>query len=686
MALISNIRKSGQILNLGKRPVDIEDNGFLSNYFILSEYDPKFTGGKNTFLINGSQYLAKNSNIEIEVLDSENNSLYVEVAKSNNIAYTEGGALRVSVYVYSIAKVGVGKLYLVGTTVNGKKVRWVGNIQINPSVPNISTVVFYRPPQLTVTPTIVVGGNQSNTSSVKILRTLSGTFKSYCVTPVKGSDYGLFDPTKQNVDYRAELTINTIDGNAVSGFKNAASMVDSEISLTITQINDVSISTFTDRNIISEIINDTTIRLKYPIYVIDSRNKKTLVDVTQGTFSMTASIIPYDSTKIPQYSQSIAVVEYSDIDTFCGNVYRHKLYRKSLNSPVGYQVLSDTPITNTNLLVDTNSQNSYYASLGSFPSGSLGENKFVTNYWFTSSNNIVISRDGSQLMDGMKIVNNGGVSDEEYVIVKNDTYIGTRDGTYIPYSEPVTPLIYDNNFISCSANIPHELSFNAIITKHNSGLSNTATLGIYFTSSLLTRINGDFDFNDVKGIKLGEIVLGIGSSSLYLVDDPVKFYSKFENDFCGTIVIYTKNCDVIISNLTFSTYSDPAFSPQIFTVIVPCQTEIKNQQFQFKAELFDINNKLVYSNLYALATFDPNGVAVTSATIANNGPATTPESDVSSISGITGTVTVPAGGGVNIPVTINASSVIPGWTSNLPLKQPDKWLDISGYKVPAYNP
>lgn len=681
MAIISNIQKSGQILNLGKMIVDIEDKEFLSNYFILSEYDPKFAGGKNAFLINGSRYLAKNSNIEIEVLDSENNSLYVEVAKSNNISYTEGNALRVAVYVYSTTKVGVGKLYLVGTAINGKKVRWIGNIQINPTIPNTSPVIFYTPPQLTVTPSIVTGGNQNNKPTSTILRTISGTFTSFCVIPFKGDDYGLFDPSKQNVDYRAVLSITTLDGNAVSGFKNEKSMVDTEISLTITQINDTNISTIITKNVISEVLNDSTIRLKFPIYIIDSRNKKILVNVTQGTFNMTASIIPYDDTKVPQYSQSLAIVEYSNIETFCGNVYRHKLYRKSLNSPVGYQVLSDTPITNTNLLVDTNSQNSYYESLGSFPSGSIGVDSFVKNYWFTSSNNVVISRDGDQLMDGMKIVNNGGPTNEEYIIVKNDTSGLSRNGDYVPYSVPVTPSIYDSNFISCSSDNLHELSFNAIITKHSSGLSNDATLGVYFTSSIISSIESDIDFNSSKGLKLGEITLGASNSSLFLVDKPIKFYNRFTNNLSGTMVIYTKNCDVIISNLIFSTYSDPTFSPTTFTVTVPCICEIKNQQFQFKSELFDINNRLVYSNLFALATFDPSGSTVGTATVGGEEPSGVYQT--SATIEVVGDVTVTS---LNTPTALNITEKTITFTPGNPLKTPDIWLDLAGYKVPAYNP
>ncbi len=113
MAIISNPRNVGQKLNLSSLKVDIEDSSFLSEYFVLSEYSPKFTAGKNTFLLNGSDKLASGTPIQLEVLDTAGNSLYVEIAKTNNVAYKEGGAIRISVYVYSDTPYGVGKIILV---------------------------------------------------------------------------------------------------------------------------------------------------------------------------------------------------------------------------------------------------------------------------------------------------------------------------------------------------------------------------------------------------------------------------------------------------------------------------------------------------------------------------------------------------------------------------------------------
>lgn len=702
MAIISNIRKRGQILNLGRLAVDIEDNGYLSNYFVLSEFEPKFSGGKNTFLINGSPNLSINSPVQIEVLDSSNNSLYVEVARSNSISYTEGGALRVAVHVYSTTRQGIGKLYLVGTTPTGKKVRWTANIQIYPTLENHSSVVFYKPPTLKIDSLVTKAGN-SKSSIATIIKNVSGGFKAFAVTPRKGDDYGQFDPSKQNVDYRAVLTINS---GGINGNLNVASMVDSEITLIITQLNDIGSVSITSKNIISEVLNDTTVRLKYPIYAYDRRNRKIIADVTTGTFSATVADIPYDSTATTSYSQSLAVVTYSNLDTFSGNVYRHKLYRKSLVSSGDYQLIADAPVTPVEILSDTVSTNSYFSSLGSFPRGFNSANEFVNHYWFTSSTSITASRDGTKLMDGMSIINSGGPTDEGYVIVKNDTS-SSRNAHYdsYVYTDPIASNVYDSNFISFSANIPYELSFKAIVTKNSVDLTKDASIGFYFTSSQYDKISADLDFDPQKGIKLGELVLGSGTSSLYQVDNPISFYSQFVNDFVGTVVIYTKNCNATVSQIALKNYTDVSFSPPIFVSTIPCPVSEKNQQFKFKSELFDIDHKLVYSNLTTIVAFDPSGSSIGTATVSSGGITTPITTDIQTPTAAlsitpftpTGKVTI---SGTDYPLTMNLSSPVGtviitknGWTDGFPIRlpnvagatPPDVFLEIAGYKVPAYK-
>ena len=74
--LLSSFGKKGVSLGLYTQKVDIEDTVYLSKYFVISEFNPIFTGGKNPVSFNGSVLLKPGSEIKVECLDSNNNSLY----------------------------------------------------------------------------------------------------------------------------------------------------------------------------------------------------------------------------------------------------------------------------------------------------------------------------------------------------------------------------------------------------------------------------------------------------------------------------------------------------------------------------------------------------------------------------------------------------------------------------------
>jgi hypothetical protein len=593
MALISNARNTGQKLNLSNLRVDIEDTSFLSEYFILSEYNPKLTAGKNTFLLNGSDKLAINVPIQIEVLDSQGRSLYVEVAKTNNIAYKEGGAVRIVVYVYNDTPYGVGKVIIVGRDVNNKVIRWIGNIQINPSIQNTSKVVFYKSPTLFVTSTFVP--ITSDVSSAFVASISNTPITSYAVVPKKDDDYGLFDISSTPIDYR----LTFLDGGLIA----SSSMKNALVNIYATKLDgDISVN-LTSSNVIIDIVDERTIKLKNPIYYINNQNKKIVSNIVDGSLSSTITGIKYDGRFITSssYNQSVAFVTYSNLKTFSGNVYRHKLYRRSLSSAGDFEIISDEPFIDSQSLIDQSTPNSYFKSLGSFPNPT-----HVHHYWFSSSNTVSFTRDASYLMDAIKITNN--TTTESYIIVKNDTNGGSANHVYTPFE--ITSFLnesgmaYDSNFMKFYPDVTYKLSVRSKITKYDD--SKPASIGFYITSSMVNEISGDSSYDTNRGVKVGEIYLDEQVSSLYH-PEPHVFYSRFNNEFNGTMVIYTNNCVSTLSDLQFSTYSEPSFSPEIFVSRIPFPVTVAGEQFEIKSELFDVNSNLVYSDLKTIVTFDPSG-------------------------------------------------------------------------------
>ena len=62
--------------NLDKYSVLIQDTDPNSKYFKITELPDTFTGGKNAFLIQGSEFLVADTIIKIEIKYSQGNIIY----------------------------------------------------------------------------------------------------------------------------------------------------------------------------------------------------------------------------------------------------------------------------------------------------------------------------------------------------------------------------------------------------------------------------------------------------------------------------------------------------------------------------------------------------------------------------------------------------------------------------------
>jgi hypothetical protein len=110
--------------NLDRYAVLVTDTDPNSRYFKISELSDTFTGGKNAFLIAGSEYLVPDTKIQIELKDSAGNVIYHEpgeglISSSINgesfiTEYYEGVSKVVAVYVYPDTAYGPCTLTILG--------------------------------------------------------------------------------------------------------------------------------------------------------------------------------------------------------------------------------------------------------------------------------------------------------------------------------------------------------------------------------------------------------------------------------------------------------------------------------------------------------------------------------------------------------------------------------------------
>ena len=75
MAIIKKFASFQNLSNFQVFEIDKEPN---SAYFRITELESTLTGGKNGFLIEGSEYLKETTEVKIEILDVEGNPIYFE--------------------------------------------------------------------------------------------------------------------------------------------------------------------------------------------------------------------------------------------------------------------------------------------------------------------------------------------------------------------------------------------------------------------------------------------------------------------------------------------------------------------------------------------------------------------------------------------------------------------------------
>jgi hypothetical protein len=179
--------------NLEKYQTFVTDTNPNSTYFKISELPDVFTGGKNAFLIQGSEYLVPDTLIKIEIKDALGNVIYHEPGEGI-VSSSVGGESIVTEYYEGVSKVIAVHIYPNKTTdINGNtedgtayglstitilgevssyidnnglilpiptewegqyNVKWQRQVNVNPSLANTTKIRFYKRPVANITETL----------------------------------------------------------------------------------------------------------------------------------------------------------------------------------------------------------------------------------------------------------------------------------------------------------------------------------------------------------------------------------------------------------------------------------------------------------------------------------------------------------------------------------------------------
>jgi hypothetical protein len=358
----------------------IDDNP-NSTYFRITEFKDTFTGGKNGFLIEGSEYLQETTEIKIEVLDVEGNPVYYEPGKGIP-EYYEGISKVVSVYVYEDTPIGIGKITVLGELKNfldtGDVVRpipdewkgvynvkWEREFKINRLLSNEDKVRFRRRPKIDIDEI-----TRPIFSATPLLVEQSGFVNGTPLVPIAGTRLAEFSlPTT----YLLTIT----DNSNWSG-----SIVGSPIQLP--QLG-VSLDSL-------DIITNKQLTVSTP-YVVNGVVQPFFNQPYTASFNFLDTSIPIESA----LSGSFAKITITDLTTFVGDVARVKVFRKSQSEVSDFQFVQEIPLESNEILVDLESSQRAQEVYGLFTPS------IIENYWVSSSNNLTVGFNQDFLYNSVRL-------------------------------------------------------------------------------------------------------------------------------------------------------------------------------------------------------------------------------------------------------------------------------------------
>lgn len=624
-------------LNLANSRADIEDQSYRSEYFVVSGLQSSFTAGKNHFTINGSPLLKKNSGISLEILDSSGTPLFYETVKSGYESYVETTDLVVSAHVFDTTTAGFGTMTLMGTTIDGKSVKWSSTIKIDPTVDNSDRVIFFERPTMETTPFLSYVLNEGWTTTAQESATISGSIKCNAFFPSVFTDVNTLNARKSDIDYRLSYTNPTDPTLTLFSRENGQAGLTLHISeISVLDGNSLRnvVVDITQSARVKSVLNSSTINLESPITYV-TNNVRQVVPVVSGSFVQrffatsyitSSGLIPDgnpDGVPDPNVFLQKPVgstyaflrepfldITYRNLKTLTGKLHRHKVYRRSLNKASEFECVSDEPLLETETLFDTSTANRAFARIGEFYNLD-----HISRYYYTSSQELSIQQSSVDVLNSMILsstVENPNGS--EYVIIKNDTSLLTISSSKEKYVNYVVEqdLIksgsaYDSNFITLYKGSDYLISADVDMIKLDT--TKASSLMFFFTGSHNTASSqSEPTFFTNRGIKLHEYVLPVGKDRAAFSGNHFGKIISFANDCKGTLVIVPVNLRTTrISDLSLRTFAEFGFSPDVFSTRIFFPVTIKNEQFEIRSEFFDINSKSIFSELQGIVNIDREG-------------------------------------------------------------------------------
>ncbi len=571
------LKKTSFKQNLEQISVFINDFDPNSQYFRVTDLPDTFTGGKNAFLVQGSTNLVPDTLVKIEIKDSLGNVIYSEPS-AGIPSYYEGTSKVVSVHIYPDTAFGPCTITILGELgsynvdginvpvpldwVGKYNVKWQKTINVNPFKKNITPIRFYRRPQVEIIESVLPIYNRNVTRT-----TLSGSVNGTSILPIQDTDYRTY---RGPISYELSTT-SSFFSQSMEGFNINVSGLSSSYSPLIT-----------------DVITDRKALVSLPYYITSSTSDpfyERIRNFSNKPFSLT-----YDesvSITNSNINSSFAKIRITDLETFTGDASRIKVYASSRNDLGDYQLLEDALLESNEILQVDEFNGVLNVRTGIF------SQPIVESYWQTENitTSPIVSIDNSLLIRSVKLQPTVDVSSPVNLqgLFKFMTSGSINFSRFTQYQLDFTPLM-------------------------SSSLGNYALLEIYGSGSAFVNTSNSNNF----GKFLGELE----------TNTPFRRYDRQTINFQpdangdGKIVFVVKAGTWHISNVSLKAAQESSFSPNEISLVVNVPTKINNETFDFKFEIYDINNNYVPITLQTSSLFvGGNDVSVTrnlELTLSNN--------------------------------------------------------------------
>jgi len=331
-----------------------------------------------------------------------------------------------------------------------------------------------------------------------------------------------------------------------------------------------------------------------------------------GSVTVLSASTPYQQYVTAEGSASLMKKSYVDLvyrnlDTFSGYVARHKLYARSNIYPGNFELIDDTILGPSELLIDPITANKNFSTIGTFVN-----QDHINQYWFASSASLNLVYSNKPRLDSMIISptpDYTAADGNSYVIAKAGAVGTINDSNYYPYDaaefSEFSGVGYTSNFIFVEKNVLFVLAVDIIVNKNR---ESTAKVMFFLTSSIPSIIT-EKNYTPPYGLKLGEVVVTEKVKSRIFSDAQKMFFTPL-NDYYGTLVVVPLNCEVQLQNVSMKNYGDYGYSPGACVVQIPFPVNIANEKWTLKSELFDANYNLIHTLDPIVQAFDPAGASL----------------------------------------------------------------------------